>query len=370
MYHVTFITGFLMKKFFVLSISLFLFGCSPLLNDVSAEYANTARQLGLVAVYPPREEFQIGDMFAVSFGEEPNDSVRVWIGEAEGVSEIAEEFMKSRIVFRATGEEGSAVTSSLKQADTFGQTLARRSDVRIETLPVSAFPEITADSGLTAGLGIAKALQAIGLGGGVGTKVTLNFGDVRTYWAPKIKIASKVNIDSAYGRVFTPNETTIREALDRELALAKLSGRNISTTRCLGGVVITRVYLTRKITYTYSNGKIIAAGIRIASEGSELTNIPAPTRITVDVKNTNGQIEQDTPNEELAKLREQIDEVAASGAQGKGLNFESWSALGVTFSQTFPRPVAIGYDAFSIPFKIDGEPKCLIDLVPKIHSLQ
>ena len=352
-------------KFCAFSI---LLSCSTIPNDIQTEYAATARRLGLVPVFPPREEFQIGDMFVVSYGEDPNDSVNVWVGEYDQIATIANEHMNDRIVFRQTTGETTA-TNQLAQTDTFGRGLSRRKDIRIETLPIAAYPAITADAGITAGLGIAKTLAALGLGGGQRTKVTLNFGDVRTYWAPKVKVAAyEGELDSAFGQAFVNSENALRRALDREIALSKNSGRNLSDERCLGAVVITRVYLTRKIIYTYSNGRIIAAGIRRAESGATISGIPAPSRVTVNVSNTNGQIEQATPDAEIENLRNQIDALAGEDNQGVGLNFESWSALGVSFSQDFPRPVAIGYDGFSFPITIEGEGKCQFQPIKQIHS--
>ena len=48
----------------LLAFALLLLGCSAVPNsDISVQYKKEARKLGLYPVYPPREEFQIGDVY-------------------------------------------------------------------------------------------------------------------------------------------------------------------------------------------------------------------------------------------------------------------------------------------------------------------
>ena len=338
---------------------------SPINSDIQRQYTETVRRLGIVPVYPPREEFQVGDVFAVSLGWNPStgdvnykDSSRVWIGSLSYVAEAANDFMGSRIVFQESVAEGTA------QPDLFRSGFSTRDSRKIRSLPIAAFPTISADAGFTAGLGVAKVLQAIGLGGGARTQVRLEFIDVRTYWVEKLLLdQDKVKkdvlltlINSALRVGPNPIYTTLRQ---RE-RIDQISGQEISSSRCATIAVVTRIYLTRQIKYTYSNAAIIAAGIRRAEEGADLTSVPAPQRIEVNVNVDTGEpITSESTDTQLADLRNQMDTIAKSNSQGSGLNLEAWNALGISFSEKFSRPVAVGYEGFSFPTDaIEGYSKC------------
>lgn len=340
--------------------------------DIERKYTDVVRKLGIVPVYPPREEFQVGDIFAVSFGWNPDtsevdikDSARVWIGDDPRIAEAADNFMNSRIVFAATNK-----TEGGQQDDLFESGLSRRSDLRVLSLPVSAFPVISADAGFTGAIGVARVLQAIGLGGGQRTQVRLDFNDVRSYWVPKTLLdqtviqlaAAKPLAKAASGEnlQIEGSENPIITGLKQQENTERASGRKISDVRCTTIQVVTRVYLTRKISYTYYNAAIIAGGIRNAQQGTTISTIPAPQRITVnvDARNGNEPVTAGSVDDELANMRTQLDKIAASNARGSGLNFETWNALGITFSRSYDHPVAIGYEGFSYPTSIGGSDQC------------
>lgn len=367
----------ILKTRFLLSMlvaSSLLTGCGGIQDDdIQKQYVETVRKLGIVPVYPPREEFQVGDVFAVSFGANKegkvinvNDSARVWVADFPEIVKAAEDFMRSRIVFQAkpTSSDATALTPDL-----YGTSLTRRGEIAVETLPVSAFPTITADAGFTSGLGIARVLQSIGVGGGARTQVRLEFENVRSYWVEPVKLnqttirkklVSDILIPNQLQNLVDPIPNPILNTLVQAEKVERLSGRELSETRCTTAVVVTRVYLARKITYTFYNGQIIAAGIRRAEDGSTVSAIPAPTRITVNIDNKTGEpTTVGSVDDELASLRTQIDALATGDSQGAGLNFESWNALGITLSKEYPRPVAIGYEGFSFPVDLKENPTVL-----------
>ena len=139
------------------------------------------------------------------------------------------------------------------------------------------------------------------------------------------------------------------EEEEKKQALS-VDGVTVGAERCLGGYVITRVYLTRKITYTYSNGRIAALALRLAEEGSTLSSIPNPPNLNIEITNTGGELTLPDNSAALTTIAEQLSNVGTTDEQGRGLNFESFSLRGVTFSQIFPRPVAVGYDGTTFSF--------------------
>lgn len=343
-----------------LVLPAFLLGCSPNFGDIRQEYSKTVRELAIVPVYPPREEFQVGDVFAVSYGPEILDTERLYLGNIPQVADRAEKYMASRIVFRSSGEQGDK-----DQQDTFGRGLTRRGEITIESLPLAPFPQIQADAGWTGSLGVVDLLRAIGIGGGQRTNVLLSFEDVRTYGVPHVEAGNVTDLENSAALMFLQHSTLVDRELNRRVLIEAAAGTNVEsdpTKRCIGGYLVTKVYLTRKITYTYQNNSIVAAGIRRAEAGSDLSTLNPPDRISVNVNvDGNGLITQETGDGEIDGFRTGLDDLAKSGSQGDTLNFEGWDARGISFSQEFDRPVAIAYDGFTFQMGTEGTQPCTFE---------
>jgi len=328
--------------------------------DVKQAYSEKARELGLFPVYPPREEFQIGDIYLVSSAKNNrNDSVSVWLGSVDGLQKEATKFLESRVVFRETATEKLSTfnkTGAGPQADTFGTAIATRKSQYVESLPLAAFPSISANAGFTAGVGIVGALQSLGIGFGRKTTVTLDFVDVRTYWVPKVLAAP---YKDAAGFKAIDN---INQGLSDLTRLVKLKkGSRLDAAggeRCLTMALVTRVYLTRRIDYTYRDAQILAAGIRRADVAGTLQNVaPAPTVIVNQQQGDGGTGETLIDDAQLNQLRQSVAAVQGQTSAGQSLAFQSWDARGLRFGQTFQRPVAIGWDGFDFEFTFDPNHK-------------
>lgn len=326
---------------------LVLLGCSAVPNsDISVQYKKEARKLGLNPVYPPREEFQIGDVYVwarrkVSLDQEVN----VYMGSEHSFIHAADRFMAERIVFKPT----KAATDKSQQDDLFRRQLTQRSQNDIRSLPIAAFPSVSGDAGFSGGIGLLKALQAIGLAGGARTQVTLDFKDVRTYWVPKVEAvkATGNNPIATLQAVYKRNPPGIlKEILKQnyERSKLKVAGQTMCQADLDYGVsVVSRVYLTRTISYTYRNGRIVSAGIKRATAGSTLSQVPAAPAVNVNV-NTSGEL--DSNDSQLSALQTQIDNLSKSQGKGDSVAFQTWDARGITFEQTYDRPVSIGWDGF------------------------
>ncbi|WP_420408580.1 hypothetical protein [Hoeflea sp.] len=329
-------------------------------ENISAEFGKAARKLGLFPVYPPREEFQIGDVYMWSQSvKDPNDTVSVYLDTIHSLASAADEFMKSRIVFTDTQFESG--TRKKISTDIPGQSssLKTRRDLAdgdlAKTLPIAAFPSVTTDAGFSAGFGLNRVLFAVGLAGGERTTVTLNFNDVRTYWVPAAHAYADIH-QRHIGSVMANYSAVGRLRLNRQVALTR--GANTDPCRAgrrCGVTVVTRVYLTRQITYTYRNNRIIAAALRHAQTGGDpaagSTQTVSSLAVTLDDDN---QIDSTALSTQIAAVREQVKELSASTTNGESFQFEAWNARGVTFSSTYQRPVAIGWDGLDYKLSSGG----------------
>lgn len=322
---------------FVLALSSCTAGSG---DDLAQKYQQRTRELGLFPVYPPREEFQIGDVYFWSRSiSNPNDVETVWVHSMPWMRHEAEDFLSTRIVFN------SSAAKDAPQSDTTGGKLRVRSEVSTDSLPISAFPEITADAGFVAGTGIARVFRALGLSGGNRTTVSLNFNDVRTYWVPNVLVAARVRAELEQAAIGTAEQAMVE--VQRLLDIRRNSQTAAcSAVRACGFTVVTRVYLTRNITYTYrSNAIFQAAATRFAEGIPQGTTAAQPPSVNVTLNGAGAGTSAEL-QAELTSLRDQVAVLARSQAPGEQIAFQSWDATGLKFSQVFQQPVAIGWDGF------------------------
>jgi hypothetical protein len=309
-------------------------------DDLAREYQQKTRELGLFPVYPPREEFQIGDVYYWSRSStNPNDVETVWVHSMPWMRQEAEAFLNTRIVFSPLAAKDAL------QADIIGGRLRVRGEVSTDSLPISAFPEITADAGFVAGAGIGRIFRALGLSGGNRTTVSLNFNDVRTYWVPNALVATRVRAELAPIAIATTEQAMID--VQRLLNIRRSTPTAAcSAVRACGFTVVTRVYLTRNITYTYRSAAILQAAATRFSEGTQQgTTAAQPPTVNVTLNGVGAGTSAEL-QAELTALQGQVTSLARSQAPGEQIAFQSWDATGLKFSQTFQRPVAIGWDGF------------------------
>lgn len=339
-----------MRKGLCVFLAVALAGCAGP-GDLAQEYGKNVRKVGLTPVYPPREEFQIGDVYFWSRSRtNANDSVSVYVDTMDWLREEADRFMKTRLVFENTTVSTSDGKPSRTARDLPGEAtgLTTRGELALSndlprSLPIAAFPKITADAGFTAGVGFVQLLTAIGLAGASRTQVELNFNDVRTYWVPNVKVidvASRRLQDIAFSNYTVGMEELERAAQARLGAGASVCGGS----RECGASVITRVYLTRRIDYTYRNARIIAGAFRAAESGRRRSDVPAAPAVSINMTGADGHIQAETIN----AIRSELDRVTAADGQGASLRFEAWDARGMTFASEYMRPVVVGWDGISM----------------------
>lgn len=326
---------------------LLISGClAPLENNIEERYFEKVREIGLVPVYPPREDLQVGDIYAYAIAESSNDNLRTYVSTIPEMRKGAEDFINTRVVFR------ESTTSGTTKKDMYGKELSTRGDegIRVEALPITAFPTITAQEGSAYGLGLGAVLSAIGFGGSSTTYIKLDFVDVRSYWIPNIEVGeeyfhiAREKFWSRHINIKRELKSQFKENAAANKIQAEFCERNF------GAVIVSRVYLTREIKYTYTNGRISAAGLKVSAEkGRSIGDVASP-RVSVSVStDSDGNVTQDGAASELEALRKSIDDLAKNGGTGAGLSFEDWTVEGLVFSKKFDRPVVIGWEGVDVP---------------------
>ena len=76
---------------------LLMLPVSPRLeDDLAAKYAERVRQLGMTPVYPPREDFQVGDILLISSSADNRDeTVQLFVGHSKTIYGDSLDFSKT-----------------------------------------------------------------------------------------------------------------------------------------------------------------------------------------------------------------------------------------------------------------------------------
>ncbi|MEO1551783.1 MAG: hypothetical protein AAFR93_15355, partial [Pseudomonadota bacterium] len=228
--------------------------------------------------------------------------------------------------------------------------LETRDKIKLSSLPVVAFPAIEGSTALAAASGFTGLQTGFGLGGRRDTRVRLDFKGVRSLGMPRVA-ASDFN-DEIFARTLQRLPEAV-SALQREVVLGgrKVTGGGFQAaggpTRCVSLTMITELYLSREIDYTYYDARVLAASVRRsrAEQGTLGSVAAAPTVVNVFGQDAEGRISFSA--EELAKLQTGLTEQAGTSA-GRSAALQAAAAGQVTFTRRFQRPVVIGWDGYDL----------------------
>ena len=335
-------------RFAIILLPALFLACAPVEErNVARRYADAVRRLDISPVYPPREEFQVGDLYFVSQDRtDPDDVIRIFIKTLPEVRLQAQRALDDRVVFRDTGfdqKEGKPVLDEVSfiQGDlTKGKLITRQQDGTTESLPIATFPSIEADAGTTINSGIAAPLAALGLFAGSRTKLRLDFKDVRTLSAPYLEANTVLQREAGARQSARCPEADATFAANMAQAFLP-SGESPEVAlkqRDNFYLLVTRAYLTRHIDYTYSNGRILALARR------SLTGQTADGKATSFFQGANIAINDPSGNAAATDLAAIVATLNQQAGQGSGSQFASFSAFGLTIKRVFQKPLTIAYE--------------------------
>ena len=324
-------------------------GCSATLNQpAGVTYAKSVEQLGIIPVYPPREDLQVGDLYAIE-NHSHEDRLRARTGYLDTVDLTADirDYLSTRYKFKQTntGVTPIAATSQsvpqLEQIDAFKGRIPGKSD--LETLPITGFPEIEVDSGITVGVsGQPKGLAAVfGFEAAKTLKMSLRFGEVTSYAVPAVRAAQRLDGYCA-SPVTQYNCTTssLNYIVNLKYGLDRKDPDGVKSSHIL---MVDKVYLARQITYTFNDATLAAAVV--ASQGSAGA-VPTISASAVDKALASGD---SAMLGALAELQTSLNgAVAKQPAEGGGVSFAGVNKNAVSFNVVFARPVVIGYEAVTL----------------------
>lgn len=275
--------------------------------DIQEEYTKAVTQLGLKPIYPPREDVRVGDVFFIAHDSENNIIARLWFGRINEVSETAKDYLK-----------------------TFDFPLSGADKNGFDNLPIISFPKF---SGAVSGAGFlgSKLWEGSGqIGTGKHQNFTIEFSDVRTDGVPfgAVGIDKKVYLKELSELACTRGpilHATLSGLIGSEhsCGLNPRDGQKILTCRF---EIITKVFLTKSITFNFDSAEQTSAAISTSNVAPPIINL------TIESKADGEKI-----NHAISELANDLTNsyLAAAGAMKSTANY----------TKTFERPVTIAYEA-------------------------
>lgn len=350
------------------AILLFVCACGQVADpQVKENYTSAVRSLGLTGIYPPREEFQVGDVYFTASIPRTNFQYSSYVGDIPELRKAAAEFLETRIVFDHTRTiPNLSQNPPADQPDLFDSEFRTRGDydhVGFESnLPIVAFPSIELGAADVAALSATSLVQALGFSRSERTQVELQFPTVTKYYIPassaqRLSTSKGTIVETAQNLFNELDETNVSSRcenfavidvlrkIDFDRREGKFSSQKLEDFE-LGLIIITSVYLTRKIDYLYSNSEINALGLQLAGTPLQSTVVP---QLPPPPTSAEGSLV--TPDAQLTTIQATLDRLTAvTEERSQGLRLGNWTGRGILFEETYRRPVSIAYEAVPITF--------------------
>ena len=313
-------------------------------------------RLGIEPVYPPQEDLQVGDVFLVVAGADPQEQQVFGQALAQRAMKIAHISMRDELEreYAAAFEFPETAPAPLgtapwaqtpSEASIFKEPGARR------RLPLIAFPGITIARAGQGGLGAAVGGQGIAFGGESNNVEVIRLPSVETYGVlPPLAVVALDKFCNDHAAVCT--DVGARKLLMRSFGTgicAVVQGLNREAGKYANQIevqMVYRVYLARSIEQQRSsNGSVGLAGRITSTATAELAAVKEQLRDPA--LTTPGDIAAGTRRAVLEGQRLQLEALLKQAGAGESgaVTLSSSDSNATSLSQTFLRPLAVGFRA-------------------------
>jgi hypothetical protein len=292
-------------------------------------------------VFPPSEEFYVGDVYAAAFGDAKSQLLfrSIKLAHIDKAAQVVNDDYKMLPVFPQTPPNFDGSTIVQADHDIFAPEPVRRS------LPIMAFPDfvVATASARNAGSGLLGRLDALlGFAQTAAENVQIKLPEAETYGITTAQ-ARDLFDDFCKTDASTPNPLCTQTVL-RRIISSMVGGdilclndparpKNGTLPDYVGISVVERVYLTRSIDYEYGADTAVAAAARAGIKGA--ATVPSGAVAS-------GGTDQPKLTDVTDAAREQIAQLGPGGT----VTLASVTSNGAVLKRTFVRPVVIGYEPF------------------------
>lgn len=320
----------------------------PAPEDVATAWNRSIGRLGILPLYPPTEDFAVGDVLAVVAD---SDNVPL-LGKAVRIAHIdlRDSILSSNVapLFADTADKGS----SYRKQDRL-EVQPEAANRRI-ALAISAFPGITITHVTESGAAAASTGGWFGSSRKGQSVEEIQIAGAETYGVPTVDAIVRLNnwCRDANTKAYC-DDSFARQALafavsDRVLATKSKDGDQKVETKSKAETaayatrlqlqLVTRVYLTREIIQRRLDEGAGGAAIQALANPSQVVPPGQPSGKPVDPGGSN-------PMSNVAEVDKGL---AASGTPGARISVVRSDGVDLGLRATFQRPVAFGYRAVTV----------------------
>lgn len=372
-----------MKKFFLFLniIVVNLSGCSSSIDEkeefVQERWTKGISRLGseLESVYPPTEDIQIGDVYAVEISQNNKKykGKAFKLGQADGVYQYLEAYYGKRMQLPATVFANDEVSRKVDQGA--AGSLAFRGRFQ-HSLPLTAFPDYTLASGrlfnFSASFPGKVFAFLFGFSGGDATDLTVSVRDNSTYGLPAYEAQGFLNSYCA-GMARPCDQGKMRAAFEATYGYEPQGQLHVR--------MVSRVHVTRTLNFTYNFQSAYAAkavssrldSMKVFADKAASLTTPADAAAKAS-KATPDAARDALLAQLIASLNKDI--AALAGTEGGAMGFAagSYDGRSMVLTQSFARPLTFAYGGVWLgrgPFGRGGKgPTSLPPLTPLSLELQ
>ena len=314
----------------------------PAPEDVASAWNSSIGRLGIQPLYPPTEDFGVGDVMAVVADSENVTLLR----KAVRIAHLdLHDLILASTIEPAFAETADPVAgANLRKQDRF-ELPADPSGKRI-ALSISAFPGITINHVLQSNAGAANSAGWFGLSHSGQRAEEIQIKGVETYGVSTVEAIVKFNqwCRDEKTKAYC-DDSFVRQALafavsDRVLATKESTDVNGVTKEYAARLelqLVTRVYLTREIRQRRLDDTAGGAAIQAVADPSAAK--PASDK----------PAEQDSAAGRVSSAIDALNKnLAASGVPGAKISAIRSDDVDISLKETFQRPIAFGYRAVTI----------------------
>ena len=312
----------------------------PAPEDVATAWNDSIGRLGILPLYPPTEDFGVGDLLAVVADSDNVSLLRKAVRIAH--LDLHDLILSATVqpVFAETSDPVAGAT--LRKQDRF--EMPAGSDNRKIALAISAFPGITINHIVQSDAAGANSSGWFG-SSHIGRRAEeIEIKGVETYGVATVDAIAKFNqwcrdpktklyCSDSFARTalaFAVSDRVLATKQDKGDASKKYAAR-------LQLQLVTRVFLTREIRQRRLDATAGGAGIQALADPSVAKPVPEkPAEPDSGAGRTSNAI--DALNKGLA----------ASGVPGAKISVVRSDDVDISLKETFQRPIAFGYRAVTI----------------------
>lgn len=340
------IVAALVIAFVVMLVRPFSGMSDPHAEDIAAAWNQSIARLGILPVFPPEEDFHVGDVWAVV--AEADESTTPILGKAVRIGHIS---LRDDIKIAADRQQPVFVeTTELKQGEKFRkqdrkEVVTPAADREQIALTIAAFPGITITHSARSAGSVAATFGGLGAARDDQRVEEIRIRTAETYGAPAPAAFFRLDdwCSNAKTKIYCTDEfvrRVIAFAVNDKVLAAK-DGQYLTRLQLR---LVTRVFLTREIEHRNrrSGTSGAAAGVSATPPAAD-TPPPGTGANSADNKSLEAQNDA-----RLLALAQAINAAAAARSNAGSASAFRSDGTELELREIFQRPVVFGYRAITV----------------------